>query len=793
MAKNKVRKGPKITITAKILVMTVAILVASMLTTTLLITKTASNNLVESSKEKLEELAVLKGEILDTYVADQKQVIHKMAASQDLIELAQKYNEQFPIGGAAVAEATAEEEQEPEAVAEEEEAAEVETAEEEPAVEEATEPEVEEAVEEENSEATEPEADEQEAPTRDLANEEPAEEEPVEEETAEEQPAEEVVEEPAEEPVEAVVDDEYAAAAKRWAGILAQNQADSGNLYENLFICIGSMGFADCLDNTTLHSCADEDFFKACIADGEYSGINVSPVSGRPCYVIAYAINDPDTGKPIGVINASIDLGVMSQIILDDFNYEVIGFNLDGVTVISNNQEIILNFNVAETGPEAWQGMIASKQGVIEFIDPVTGLLSYSGYVVTDNFVIEVSLHDEAFNAARATIGNIGLVIMLIALVISVIVVFIVTFTIIKPLKDTNKAINDIIDSINSGNGDLTNRVKVRGNDETAQIGNSINEFVGVLQNVMGMLGNNSGRLSSISKNVGNSINHTNDEINDVSSTMQEMSASAEEIAASLQQVVDRINDITSKVNDVHVKANDQADSTEQILHKVEGLRQESMKQRDEADTEANVVIEQLQESMKTAKEVEKIADLTDEILNIAAQTNLLALNASIEAARAGEAGKGFAVVADEIRQLADNSKETASGIQEISNGVIASVDDLSEKANSLANAFMEANASGREGVEHMTGTYQDDIQTVASAMEEFAVDSNEINKGMAEIKSTIDNINRALEETVKGISNVSTATAEVATNLATISDEAGENLNISDELASEVNKFKYE
>ena len=254
MAKNKVRKGPKITITAKILVMTVAILVASMLTTTLLITKTASNNLVESSKEKLEELAVLKGEILDTYVADQKQVIHTMAASQDLIELAQKYNEQFPIGGAAVAEATAEEEQEPEAVAEEEEAAEVETAEEEPAVEEATEPEAEEAVEEENSEATEPEAEEQEAPTRDLANEEPAEEEPVEEETAEEQPAEEepaeeVVEEPAEEPVEAVVDDEYAAAAKRWAGILAQNQADSGNLYENLFICIGSMGFADCLDN----------------------------------------------------------------------------------------------------------------------------------------------------------------------------------------------------------------------------------------------------------------------------------------------------------------------------------------------------------------------------------------------------------------------------------------------------------------------------------------------------------------------------------------------------------------
>ena len=246
-------------------------------------------------------------------------------------------------------------------------------------------------------------------------------------------------------------------------------------------------------------------------------------------------------------------------------------------------------------------------------------------------------------------------------------------------------------------------------------------------------------------------------------------------------------------VNDVNVKATDQANSTGQILKKVESLRDESIKQRDAADVEANNVIEQLQESMKTAKDVEKIADLTEEILNIASQTNLLALNASIEAARAGEAGKGFAVVADEIRQLADNSRETANSIQDISNGVIASVNDLSNKANSLATAFMESNESGRAGVEEMTGAYQKDIETVAVAMEHFANDSKDINDTMTIIKDTIDSINIALEETVTGITNVSTATVEVATSLASVGDEADENLNISKELATEVGKFKYE
>ena len=772
----------KVSITAKILVMTLCILIASMVTTTVLITQRASKLLVERGEDNLANLSYAKGATLETYIAAQKQLTKSVSTNSSIVKAAQNYQGYVTLGKAPgeAAEETSEETSD--------------TVEETPQT-------IEEPVEESQDEEA-LETTEETVPNSDVNQEETGTEETVEE------PTEETAEEPTEEPVEATAEatvdedidsnkfaatDDYTLGQMVTAEYLKQLNDDADGVYENFFITIGSMGYADCLDNATLHDVSDEEFYSTCQSNGEYMGTFVSPVSGKPVFVIAYAITDPQTGEFLGCVNNSIDLGVMSNSVIADELYDVILFTHDGLTIASPDTEMILNFNIAEVDPDNWSQIMATKIGYLAYNDPNTGELCYTGYRVSDNFVVEVSQPDSDYADDRAAVRNMALGIMFVALIISVVIVIFVTLSIIKPLKDTNKTINEIIDSINAGNGDLTNRIAVRGSDESAQIGDSINKFVSVLQDVMGMLGSNSTKLNSISANVGQSINRANDEINDVSATMEEMSASSEEISASLHQVTEQINEITNMVNSVKEKAMAQANSTDKILKKVEGLRNDSMRQRDEADVEANRVIEQLQESMKTAKDVEKIADLTDEILNIASQTNLLALNASIEAARAGEAGKGFAVVADEIRQLADNSRETANSIQDISNGVIASVNDLSDKANSLATAFMESNESGRTGVEEMTGAYQEDIQTVATAMEHFASDSNDINDTMNVIKDTIDSINIALEETVTGITNVSTATVDVANSLASVGDEATENLNISKELATEVGKFKYQ
>ncbi len=56
----------------------------------------------------------------------------------------------------------------------------------------------------------------------------------------------------------------------------------------------------------------------------------------------------------------------------------------------------------------------------------------------------------------------------------------------------------------------------------------------------------------------------------------------------------------------------------------------------------------------------------TQKILYMLKSLRLLSLNASIEAARAGEAGRGFAVVAEHVKELAENTGQSAEYINKL-------------------------------------------------------------------------------------------------------------------------------
>ncbi len=576
------------------------------------------------------------------------------------------------------------------------------------------------------------------------------------------------------------------------ADYLGQIEEGVGNLYENFFITAGSTGYADCLGNSTLHDVSEEPFYTTCLSDGTFFGNNVSPVTGNPVYVIAYAIKNPATGEVIGTVNNSIDMGTMSKTIISDDEYSIKIFDLEGTVIASPDVESILQIHMEELDPDSWKYTMDTGLGVTEFNDPFTGELGYTGFSRTDNFVCEVSVMDSTFAADRISLYKAAIIVMIMALVIAAAIMVVVVLSIVKPLRKSSATISKLVSDINNGNGDLTTRLVVKTNDEVGQIGYNVNQFIATLQQIMNMLGSNSNKLNSISSTVKNNISSTENEITNVSSTMEEMSASSQETSAALSQVTEKVDSVSELVNEVLSQAQTKSEESKKILAKVEETRRQLMAARDVSDEQAKKYIEELEVSMEAAKEVDKITNLTDDILSIASQTNLLALNASIEAARAGEAGKGFAVVADEIRELADSSRETANNIQVISNGVIESVDDLSAKAEMIAKALSAANEEGREGLGQVTDAYHGDITSMADSMDEFAESSAQVQSSMESIKNAIDSINIAVEETAQGITNVTTSTVDIVNSMTNISEEAADNMSVSHELQGEVSKFTY-
>jgi len=127
---------------------------------------------------------------------------------------------------------------------------------------------------------------------------------------------------------------------------------------------------------------------------------------------------------------------------------------------------------------------------------------------------------------------------------------------------------------------------------------------------------------------------------------------------------------------------------------------------------------------LEVNKQTEKIDDMVNIIMSVAAQTNLLALNASIEAARAGESGKGFAVVANEIKNLAEHTKESVNFIQD-------SVNQLRSQMQNSVRAIGKASESFNKG--------KSDLDEVLDAINEVDMSTDQIENNMQKINESIE------------------------------------------------------
>ena len=153
----------------------------------------------------------------------------------------------------------------------------------------------------------------------------------------------------------------------------------------------------------------------------------------------------------------------------------------------------------------------------------------------------------------------------------------------------------------------------------------------------------------------------------------------------------------------------------------LEGFKQisDTMEELAATAVEINYNQEALNKEIINVKNIStEINVILDSIKSIADQTKMLGLNASIEAARAGEAGRGFSVVATEIRNLSQNSKETALKIVTLNADIETSV----QKTLKLSEATMSNTEQQSAAVEQNTAG----VEELLSFTNELHIMANE-------------------------------------------------------------------
>ena len=389
---------------------------------------------------------------------------------------------------------------------------------------------------------------------------------------------------------------------------------------------------------------------------------------------------------------------------------------------------------------------------------------------------------------SKITVMNVtGMVVFIVCLLLNLYVSFVLITKVIVKISDS---VQEIINDINAGKGDLTARVNVKTGNELVFIRDGINDFIETLQGVMKDVKSGTLILTDSADKMTSQIALANDNITNTSAALEELSASMDNVSTTASHIKEQLNDVRDAVESINDEVASGKERAGEIQKEADTIKNEAMQKKENTGARVEALSKTLDESVKESEQVNQIGELTKVILDIASQTNLLALNASIEAARAGEAGKGFAVVAQEISALADNSRQTAGNIQTISENVTKAVQELSNNAIEVVDFINNTVIADYEAFVETGEKYESTAEIMNEILEGFTEKADSLDNTMHSMADSVLTITDSVEESTQAISLSASNSTEIVGEIQEIGEAMDNNNQVTNKLSDSTKKF---
>ena len=379
---------------------------------------------------------------------------------------------------------------------------------------------------------------------------------------------------------------------------------------------------------------------------------------------------------------------------------------------------------------------------------------------------------------------NLMIIFSIISILVLCVLIERVTHVVIRPVKEMTRVITSM------ASGDFTVSMKVKGNDEIAVMGRSVEHFIASMKEMIRQMGHVSDRLekqAGSSKNVSGEMNSA---ANIQSQSMTELNATVDQLAASVNEIAQNATQLAGVVADTKEdsdKVEDKMRTTVEVSEKGKA----DMESVGNALHNIEISIHNLEEAVdKVGTASGEIVDIIKLIGDIAEETNLLSLNASIEAARAGEAGRGFAVVASQIGVLAKNSADSVAHITSLINEINGLVDDAVKQAGSSASDIESSADLIHIAVDTFDQIFQN-IQETSHLIEGVVEKINQVDQVATNVAAISEEQAASSDEILATSESMLQQAKSISKNSEQVEAEAGNLAESADQLADQVKQFQ--